>query len=90
MDDDLDHLDRAGLIAEAKRLRDGIRRHRDTSGHDLCWYHPQLWALLPEASSASLTVPQWPQFMRGCIAFRASLDAQLPQAPRNEDEFSLD
>jgi hypothetical protein len=47
MDDDLEGLDRKGLIAEVKRLRAGIRAHRDSSGHDLCWHHPQLWALLP-------------------------------------------
>jgi len=90
MDDDLEHLDQAQLIAEVKALRAGIRRHRDSTGHDLCWYHPQLWALLPEAGTRSHSVPHWPQFMRGCVAFRASLDAQLPQAPRNADEFNPD
>jgi len=48
MDDDLEGLDREGLINEVKRLRTGIRAHRDSSGNDLCWHHPQLWALLPE------------------------------------------
>ncbi len=48
MDEDLDKFDREALIAEVKRLRAGIRVHRDSSGHDLCWHHPELWALLPE------------------------------------------
>jgi len=48
VDADLDRLDRAALIAEVKRLRAGVRAHRDSSGHDLCWHHPQLWGLLPE------------------------------------------
>jgi hypothetical protein len=37
MDDDLAPLTREQLIAEVKRLRAGIRRHRDEAGHDLCW-----------------------------------------------------
>ena len=34
-DVDLDQLDREALINEVKRLRAGIRAHRDSSGHDL-------------------------------------------------------
>ena len=40
VDDDLSELDREALIAEVKRLRAGIRSHRDSSGHELCWHHP--------------------------------------------------
>lgn len=47
MDSDLEELDREALIAEVKWLRAGIRAHRDSSGHDLCWHHPELWNLLP-------------------------------------------
>jgi hypothetical protein len=57
MDDDLEGLDREGLINEVKRLRAGIRAHRDSSGHDLCWHHPQLWALLPERIEPTVAVP---------------------------------
>jgi len=81
MDEDLEGLDRAALIAEARRLRAGIREHRDSSGHDLCWHHPQLWALLPERIEPAVAVPPWPKFLRGCVAYRASLDAELPGAP---------
>jgi len=81
MDEDLEGLDRGALIAEAKRLRAGIREHRDSSGHDLCWHHPQLWALLPERIEPVVAVPPWPKFLRGCIAYRTSLDAELPHAP---------
>lgn len=45
MDKDLEQMLRQQLIAEVKRLRHGIRQHRDSSGHDLCWHHPELWAL---------------------------------------------
>jgi hypothetical protein len=34
MDEDLAQLDRHALIAEVKRLRAGIREHRDSSGHE--------------------------------------------------------
>ena len=88
MDDDLDALSRDELIAEVVRLRTGIRAHRDATGQELCWHHPDLWALLPEKAAPSITVPDWPQFMRGCIRYRQSLDAQAPGAPRSAEEFS--
>ena len=87
MDEDLDALTREELIAEIKRLRTGIRRHRDSSSHELCWHHPQLWGLLPERSDPQPSVPDWPQFLRGCIRYRESLDEQLPDAPRLHVEF---
>ena len=34
------------------------------------------------------TVPTWPQFLRGCIEYRESLDRQLPHAQRTQEEFS--
>jgi hypothetical protein len=86
MDDDLDGLSRDALIAEVRRLREGIRAHRDSTGHDLCWHHPALWGLLPERSDPLPVVPEWPQFMRGCIRYRQSLDDQLPDAPRSREE----
>jgi hypothetical protein len=87
MDEDLDGLSRDALIAEAKRLRAGIRAHRDSSGHALCWHHPQLWGLLPEPIPRDLAVPAWPQFLRGCLRYRESLDRELPEAPRIEREY---
>jgi hypothetical protein len=87
MDDDLPNLTREELIAEVIRLRAGIRAHRDSSGHDLCWHHPQLWNLLPEPSPKHLAVPDWPQFLRGCIKYREALDRELPNAPRTDAEF---
>jgi hypothetical protein len=86
MDDDLDQLSREQLVAEVKRLRAGIRAHRDSSGHDLCWHHPELWRLLPEPLERRLAVPEWPQFLRGCIRYRQSLDEELAEAPRTEEE----
>ena len=87
MDEDLDTFDRDALVAEVKRLRAGIRAHRDSSGQGLCWHHPALWGLLPEKTDPVPSVPAWPQFLRGCLAYRESLDRQLPNAPRTDDEF---
>ncbi len=87
MDEDLNALARKQLIDEVKRLRAGIRAHRDATGHDLCWHHPELWKLLPEPLDQHVAVPEWPQFMRGCIRYRESLDAQLPRAPRTNEEL---
>jgi hypothetical protein len=87
LDGDLAALDRDALVAEVVRLRTGIRQHRDSSGHDLCWYHPQLWNLLPERDPAQVAVPPWPVFLRGCLRYRQSLDEQLPAAPVHLEEF---
>lgn len=87
MDEDLLSLSHDQLIEEVRRLRAGIRAHRDSTGHDLCWHHPDLWALLPEKTDPQPVVPEWPQFLRGCIRYRQSLDAQLPGAPRSGKEF---
>jgi hypothetical protein len=88
MDEDIESFSHEQLIAEVKRLRAGIRTHRDSTGHELCWHHPDLWALLPEQASPALLVPEWPQFMRGCIRYRQSLEEQAPDAPRTTQEFS--
>ncbi|NDK40018.1 hypothetical protein DT603_14335 [Pseudoxanthomonas gei] len=75
------------LAAEVRKLRAAIRAHRDSTRHELCWHHPALWGLLPEKTDPLPAVPAWPQFLRGCIHYRQSLDAQLPDAPRVEDEL---
>ena len=87
MDDDLDRLDRDALLAEVKRLRAAIREHRDSTRHELCWHHPQLWGLLPEKADPLPVVPDWPQFLRGCLRYRESLDRQLPTSPRTSTEY---
>ncbi|QNM84119.1 hypothetical protein H8M03_12210 [Sphingomonas sabuli] len=81
-------MERDRLIAEVRSLRAGIREHRDSSGHQLCWHHPALWGLLPERVEPAIAVPEWPQFLRGCLAYRQSLDEQRPDAPRTNSEFA--
>jgi hypothetical protein len=88
MDSDLNDLSREQLIAELVKLRNAVRVHRDSTGHDLCWPHPALWDLLPEKSSVRPVVPEWPVFLHGCLKYRQSLDEQLPDAPRSSEEFS--
>jgi hypothetical protein len=87
MDDDLQHLSREELIAEVVKLRSGIRTHRDSTGQALCWHHPQLWSLLPEQTDPLPEVPDWPQFMEGCVRYRQSLDEQAPNAPRIDERY---
>jgi hypothetical protein len=87
MDEDLDKMSRKALIEEVKTLRAGIREHRDSTAHELCWHHPDLWALLPEKTEPTIAVPPWPKFMRGCIRYRQSLDAQAPDAPIADYEY---
>ena len=86
-DDDLQGMSREQLIEEVKRLRAGIRAHRDSSGHELCWHHPQLWGLLPEKTDRLPVVPTWPEFLRGCVHYRQSLDQQLPDALRSDRPY---
>ncbi len=88
MDDDLTTMSRDQLIAEVKRLRQGIREHRDSSEHELCWHHPALWGLLPEKTDPIPVVAEWPEFMRGCIRYRQSLDEQAPAAPRTAKPYA--
>jgi hypothetical protein len=87
MDEDVETMDHNALVTEVKQLRAAIREHRDSSGHDLCWHHPKLWSLLPEGATALPVVPEWPQFLRGCIKYRESLDRELPDAHRTSDEL---
>jgi hypothetical protein len=87
MDADLDRMTRAELIDEVKKLRQAIRVHRDKSRHDLCWHQPSLWGLLPDKTDPIPTVPEWPEFMRGCVRFRQSLDEQASNAPRTSEPY---
>ena len=80
-------MSHADLITEVMRLRGGIRAHRDSTGQGLCWHHPALWGLLPEQTDPVPEVPDWPQFMRGCVMYRQSLDVQAPDAPRSAEPY---
>ena len=87
MDTDLDQMSREQLIEEVRKLRQGIRRHRDTKRHELCWHHPALWGLLPEKNDPIPEVPDWPEFIQGCVRYRQSLDEEAPDAPRMKEPY---
>lgn len=88
MDEDVEAMERDALVQEVKGLRAAIREHRDSSGHELCWHHPRLWGLLPEKADPLPEVPEWPQFMQGCVRYRMSLDEQAPRLPRSKKPYS--
>ena len=83
MDEELQQMSKAQLIEEIKKLRAGIRKHRDSTGHELCWHHPALWALLPEKTDPVIAVPDWPEFMKGCVRYRQSLEQQINNSGNN-------
>ena len=87
LDEDLDKMSREQLRIEVRRLRAGIREHRDSSGHGLCWHHPQLWGLLPERIEPHIAVPPWPKFFRGCVKYRESLERQAPGVAVHDREY---
>jgi len=87
MDEELQFMSKNQLIEEIKKLRMGIREHRDSTGHNLCWHHPKLWSLLPEKIDPKISVPEWSEFMKGCIQYRQSLDEQKPDALRTSERF---
>ncbi|HET6942824.1 MAG TPA: hypothetical protein VFH89_11740 [Sphingomicrobium sp.] len=87
LDSDLDGMSAGELADEVRKLRAGIREHRDGTGMDLCWHHPKLWSLLPEKLEPQIAVPEWPQFLSGCVRYRQSLDEQRPDAPRTTEDY---
>ena len=87
MDADLERMSREQLIEEVMKLRAGVRAHRDSTMHELCWHHPALWSLLPEKTDPVPVVPSWPEFIRGCVKYRQSLDRQAPGAPRSSEPY---
>ena len=72
-DADIENMTPSQLKAEVIKLRAGIRVHRDSSGHNLCWYVPELWDLLPDKVSPTPEVPSQEEFLRCCQEYRSSL-----------------
>jgi len=75
LDLDLEALDREGLLRECRKLRSAIRAHRDSSGHDLCWYVPELWGLVPDEREPRPAPPPREEFLARCAEYRDSLPA---------------
>jgi hypothetical protein len=73
-DADLAGMNEEALRAEVRKLRAAIREQRDQTGHDLCWYLPELWDVLPEKVHPQPELPPWPEFIQRCAAFRQQLE----------------
>src|SRR5262249_9230566 len=65
--EDLPLARQATVDTEVRALRRGIRQHRDSTRHELCWHHPALWGLLPEKTDPVPVVLDWSQFIQGCV-----------------------
>ena len=74
IDHDTETMTPEQLVAEVKKLRHGIRKHRDAEGHNLCWYVPELWALLPERIDPKPRVPPVGEFLENCAKYRSSFE----------------
>jgi hypothetical protein len=71
MDDDLETMDRATLIAALKRLRAGIREYRG--------------GLPPEPIAADIAAPAGRTSFTACVACRES--RELPGAPAHDRAY---
>jgi hypothetical protein len=79
MDEDLPNLTKDDLIAEVTRLREGIRHHRDSSGHDLCW--PSSAAVVTVARAHPLDISPFllgPSFCGVASSIAKRLTASYP------------
>lgn len=76
INNDLFTMSERELIDEVIKLRDGIRKHRDSSGHNLCWFVPELWNLLPEKITPNPEIPSEDEFLKCCKLYRQSLDKE--------------
>lgn len=76
LDQDLELMSPEELRAEVRKLRAGIRQHRDATGHNLCWYVPELWELLPEKVVPQPEIPPTDEFLQCCKIYRKSLERQ--------------
>jgi hypothetical protein len=75
-DADIKTMNAKQLEAEIIKLRAGIRKHRDAKGHNLCWYVPELWNLLPEKVEPKPEPPPKEEFLHHCALYRESLEKQ--------------
>ena len=87
MDEDVEQMSRDQLVAEVKRLRQGIRRHRDSTGHELVLAPPGLVGTTagsdrPAARSAGLAAVPAGVHPLPAVAQRAGAGA-----PRTAEAF---
>lgn len=79
MDNDLENMTVEQLKEEVRILRTSLRTLRDYTGHDLCWFNPEIWNVLPEKTQPHPVVPDWCEFMHQCANFRKTLEVATLQ-----------
>jgi hypothetical protein len=84
-DSDLEALNRDQLVAEVKRLRAGIRTHRDSTGHDLAPSRSLGTAARTGRARSGRTALA--EILRGCLRYREALERELPDAPKADFEY---
>lgn len=58
-------------------LEKAIRKHRDQTGHNLCWENDEeLWSVLADGVKIDHTPPPWGEFMTKCAAYRESREVK--------------
>ena len=54
-------------------LEDSIKKHREQTGHNMCWENDQeLWSVLNDGVKTDHTPPKWDEFMIKCVEYRKS------------------
>ena len=48
---------------------------------------PHSGRFLPDKTDPVPVVPEWPEFIRGCVRYRQSLDEQAPNAVRTNEPY---
>lgn len=73
-DIDIEFMSRERLKKEISKLRMAIRKDRDSTDHDLCWYKPELWLLLPEKTFPNnITLPSKEEFLGKCNEYHSKV-----------------
>jgi len=81
IDQDAEFMTRSELKDEIRRLRAGIRTHRDAKGHDRCWRDDieVLYAMLPETTEADLRLPPQQEFYKNCRLYWHERQNPMPE-----------
>lgn len=82
-DIDLEDMSWTELEAEVRKLRDGVRKHRDQKGNNVCYMDAQnyLYTLLPENTSPDWQLLPKEQHLMECERYYDCLAANKPYAP---------
>ena len=89
LDADLENMSRDQLVAEARKLREGIK-HRDSSEHESCWHHPELWEHFFPKSRTLCPCDGVARVHKGLHSTRASLEKELRVAPRTSRPYDTE